>query len=142
MIVDNDGLKLRVIHYCDDNVLPFEAFQDGKAVNLAPFRTSDGNWDEVKLITAFNDNDHPLTVKAGRPLPADAITASASGLDPHISIANALLQVPRVAKARKLTEDAIRAVVGQSIDDGLFGDAGVNVLRLNLALDQPDQAHK
>jgi K+-transporting ATPase ATPase C chain len=136
LIVDNDGLKLRVVHYCDDNALPFEAFQDGKSVDLAPYRTSDGNWDEVKLITAFNDNDHPLSVKASKPLPADAITASASGLDPHISIDNALLQVPRVAKARKLKEDAVRTVVGQSIDDGLFGVAGVNVLRLNLALDQ------
>src|SRR5580704_9926347 len=45
LVVDNDGLKLRVVHYCDDNVLPFEAFQDGKAVDLAPYRTSDGNWD-------------------------------------------------------------------------------------------------
>ena len=135
-VVDNDGIKLRVLHYCDDNSIPFEGIQDGKTVDLAPYKTSDG-WDEVKLITAFNDSDHPLTVKADKPIPADAVTASASGLDPHISVANALLQAPRVAKARGLDEAAVRNLIAANTEGawGLFGDPGVNVLRLNLALD-------
>ena len=73
------------------------------------------------------------------PVPADAVTASGSGLDPHISLRNAELQLPRVAKARGLSEDKIRELIQQNIDGrdlGLFGEPGVNVLRLNLALDE------
>jgi potassium-transporting ATPase KdpC subunit len=71
-------------------------------------------------------------------VPADAVTASGSGLDPHISLRNADLQAPRVAKARNLNEDKVRALIAQNTaraDLGVLGDAGVNVLQLNLALD-------
>jgi K+-transporting ATPase ATPase C chain len=71
-------------------------------------------------------------------VPADAVTASASGLDPHISLQNAELQIPRVAKARNLSEDKVRTLMQQNIDRpdlGFIGDPGVNVLMLNLALD-------
>ncbi len=73
------------------------------------------------------------------PVPADAVTASGSGLDPHISLQNAELQLPRVAKVRGLSKDKVRELVQQNTDRrnlGVFGDPGVNVLRLNLALDQ------
>lgn len=71
-------------------------------------------------------------------VPADAVTASASGLDPHISVENAELQTPRVAKARNLSEDKVRELIRQNTDlpgMGFIGDPGVNVLMLNLALD-------
>lgn len=71
-------------------------------------------------------------------VPADAVTSSASGLDPHISVKNAELQVPRVAKTRNVSEDKVRDLVKQNTDGpqfGILGDAGVNVLKLNLALD-------
>jgi K+-transporting ATPase ATPase C chain len=73
-----------------------------------------------------------------QPIPADAVTASGSGLDPDISLDNVELQLPRVAKARGISEDKLREIVRQHThgrDLGAFGDPGVNVLELNLALD-------
>lgn len=75
------------------------------------------------------------------PVPVDAVTASGSGFDPHISIANAERQIPRVADARGISEDEVRRVVeNRDITEarlaGFIGDPGVNVLRLNLALDR------
>ena len=71
-------------------------------------------------------------------VPVDAVTASASGLDPHISKANAELQAPRVAAARDVSVDEVRAMISDHTDGrtlGVFGEPGVNVLQLNLALD-------
>lgn len=73
-----------------------------------------------------------------QPVPADAVTASASGLDPHISLANAELQAARVAKARAVTQEKVKELIAANTDKaslGLLGVDGVNVLKLNLALD-------
>jgi K+-transporting ATPase ATPase C chain len=72
-------------------------------------------------------------------VPSDAVTASASGLDPEISIANARLQAPRVATARNMSVAKVLSLVDQNTggrDLGVLGDPGVNVLELNLALDR------
>jgi K+-transporting ATPase ATPase C chain len=138
-VVDYDGIKLRIVGYCDQNGIAYELLQDGKAVDPKTFKTDKGDYDQVKLITAFNDDAKPLLIQPVTPIPADAVTSSASGLDPHISVENALLQVPRVAKARSLGEDKVRELVAQYTDGrslGIFGEAGVNVLTLNLALDK------
>ncbi len=81
-------------------------------------------------------SDNNLATNA--PVPADAVTASASGLDPHISLANAEIQIPRVAKARGISEEQVRKLVQQNTDGrdlGLFGEPRVNVMTLNFALD-------
>jgi len=76
---------------------------------------------------------------SAQPIPADLVLASASGLDPEISLDAALLQVARVAAARGLAEHAVRAVVESKIREpflGAFGERRLNVLELNLALDE------
>jgi potassium-transporting ATPase KdpC subunit len=71
-------------------------------------------------------------------VPVDAVTASASGLDPHISVRNAELQAPRVASARGIEVDEVLALIEEHTTErplGMLGDPGVNVLELNLSLD-------
>ena len=99
--------------------------------NLGP--TSKKLVDQVKGNAAVLAKENP-----GTPIPVDLVTSSASGLDPDITPAAALFQVPRVAAARKLPQDAVRKLVEDHIDGrllGLIGEPHVNVLRLNLALD-------
>jgi len=96
-----------------------------------------------KLKDAIQDRITAYRAENGlnetEPVPADAVTASGSGLDPEISLRNAELQVAHVAKARGLSENKVREFVQRNTDGrdlGVFGDPGVNVLQLNLALNQ------
>ena len=72
-------------------------------------------------------------------VPVDAVTASGSGLDPHISMGNALLQAPRVARARGLSEETVQRKIAARMEGrflGIFGEPRVNVLLLNLDMDE------
>jgi K+-transporting ATPase ATPase C chain len=93
---------------------------DGVAARVAAYRKANGMADDAMV-------------------PVDAVTASGSGLDPHISIDNARLQAPRVGRARNLSTDQVNQLIDAHTDNaslGVFGLPGVNVLQLNVALDQ------
>jgi K+-transporting ATPase c subunit len=133
-VVDFDGLSLRLVHYCVENNIPFES-----SVPLDQFKDSKGDLDDVKLIKAFNNDKAPLVFTPKQPIPADAVTGSGSGLDPHITPDSARLQAPRVAQARGISADQAGELIAQYTerpDWGILGEPRVNVLKLNLAMDQ------
>ena len=102
--------------------------------NLGP--TNPALADRLKKDAAQFHKDNPDFTG---PIPADAITTSASGLDPEITPANALAQAARVAQARRASPDAVRNLVAANTaqrDLGVLGEPRVNVLKLNMALDQ------
>ncbi|MGK3949021.1 potassium-transporting ATPase subunit KdpC [Microbacterium sp. K2] len=96
------------------------------------------------LVTAIGERQAAIADREGvspDAVPADAVTASGSGLDPHISVAYALLQVPRVADERGLPEQQVRDLVESRIqgrDLGFLGEERINVAELNLALDEQE----
>jgi K+-transporting ATPase ATPase C chain len=108
---------------------------NSSGTNLGP--TSQKLNDSIKAAVAAYRSANGLTADA--PVPADAVTSSGSGLDPHISVANARLQAARVAKARHLPLEQVQALVAghtEERDLGCLGEARVNVLLLNVALEQ------
>jgi K+-transporting ATPase ATPase C chain len=93
----------------------------------------------ANIATYRADNNIATNSPIYNMIPADAVTTSASGLDPHISLANAEIQIARVAKARGISEEQLQKIVQQNTsgrDLGLFGEPRVNVMTLNFALDQ------
>ena len=107
---------------------------NSSGTNLGP--TSQKLKDAVKAAVEQYRKENNLTPDVL--IPADAVTSSGSGLDPHISVRNAQLQTERVAMARSLDENGVRALVEKFTDGrqlGILGEPGVNVLKLNLALD-------
>lgn len=150
--LDVDGIRLRVIHYCLENGIAFKLYRikpDGTRiaeVPLSEYQDKDGNLLDTKLVDDF---PHPPTDPAGKTpvsaadfatlIPGDAVTGSGSGLDPHISPENAVLQAQRVADARKLPKERVLELIRENTDQpslGFLGDPGVNVLMLNIALDK------
>ena len=110
---------------------PYNAANSGGS-NLGP--TSKALADRVKADVDTLKKENPSAA-----VPVDLVTTSGSGLDPHISPAAALFQVPRVAKTRNMPEDSLRQLVGERTEGrtfGLLGESRVNVLELNLALDE------
>ena len=110
--------------------VPYAADNSGGS-NLGP--TSKALIERVKAEAARLRSENP-----SRPVPVDLVTTSASGLDPDITPAGALFQVPRVAKARDLSEATLRRLVEANIEGrflGFLGEPRVDVLKLNLALD-------
>ena len=104
---------------------------------LANGKDDPTNFDGVKDLAAAYRKDNGLA--SDTLVPVDAVTRSASGLDPHISPANAELQADRVAKARNTTGDTVRGLIKQNTRDrslGFLGEPVVNVLTLNVALDK------
>lgn len=139
-VVAFDGIEDRIVHYCAENNLPYTSSEP-----LIQFEDAKGNLDDVKLIKAFNDPKNPLIFTSKVKIPSDAVTGSASGLDPNISPANADLQAGRVAKARNTSPDQVRSLIAQATKGpslGFIGEPRVNVLLLNLALDQKFPARK
>ena len=114
--------------------LPYNA-ANSRASNYGP--TNEALIEQVRQRVADYraENDLP----DGAPVPVDAVTASSSGLDPHVTPANAGMQTPRIADARGVSEGEVRRLVETHTDGRLFGfigEPGVNVLELNLALDR------
>ena len=114
---------------------PYNAANSGGS-NLGP--TSKALADRLK-----EDVDKLMAENPSQPVPVDLVTTSASGLDPDISPEGALFQIPRVAKARGMSEDTLRQLVADNTSGrliGIFGEPRVNVLALNLALDAAAQS--
>jgi potassium-transporting ATPase KdpC subunit len=110
---------------------PYNAANSGGS-NLGPSN-------KALIDRVQGDIDKLKQENSAAPVPADLVTTSASGLDPHISPEAALFQVPRIAKARNVPEDRIRQLVTEHTEGrflGLLGEPRVNVLLLNLALDR------
>jgi len=146
LIIDSDGTvrgsKLLAQSFTADKYFHPRPSAAGTGYDAASSGGSNLGPTSQKLNDAIKDRVDAYRkengLNADESVPADAVTASGSGLDPDISLRNAELQTPRVAKARAVSEEKLRELIKQNTDArdlGLLGDPGVNVLTLNRALD-------
>ena len=149
LIVDTDGMvhgsKLLGQQFTADKYFhtrPSDAGANGMAYDPTSSGGSNLGPTSQKLNDAIKQNISDYRTQnnldTNEPVPADAVTASGSGLDPHISLRNAELQAPRVARTRALDVNKVRILIKQNTDPsslGFLGEPGVNVLTLNLSLD-------
>jgi K+-transporting ATPase ATPase C chain len=140
--VDEDG---NPVLEADPNWFQSRPSQSGYSANVTFFSNLGPNQQDLADLVKANLDaylalERPFTtgLTADR-VPVDAVTSSASGVDPHISPANARIQANRIASVRGAPLERVLALVGQATDEralGLLGEPGVNVLELNLALDK------
>jgi K+-transporting ATPase ATPase C chain len=146
LILDNDGTvrgsKLLAQGFTADKYFHPRPSAAGNGYDAAGSSGSNLGPTSQKLNDAIKDRIAAYRKENGlredETVPADAVTTSGSGLDPHISLRNAELQIPRVAKARAMSQEKLRELIQQNTDGpdlGLLGDPGVNVLTLNRGLD-------
>jgi potassium-transporting ATPase KdpC subunit len=146
LIVDQNGAvrgsKLLAQGFTDPKYFHPRPSAAGNGYDAANSGASNLGPTSQKLKDAIKDRAEAYRKENGlsenESVPADAVTTSGSGLDPHISLRNAELQTARVAKARGLNEDKVRELISKNTDGrdlGFLGEPGVNVLKLNLALD-------
>jgi K+-transporting ATPase ATPase C chain len=140
--MDEDG---NPVLEADPNWFQSRPSQSGYSANVTFFNNLGPNQkdlaDQVKAnLDAYLTLERPYTTGlTADGVPVDAVTSSASGVDPHISAANARIQANRIAAVRNAPLDRVLALVGQHTDGralGVLGEPGVNVLELNLALDK------
>ena len=116
---------------------PYNAASSGGS-NLGPLNPALGDAAKAR-VDALAKAEQDAGISNKNAIPADLVTASGSGLDPHISLAAANYQIPRIAKVRGLSEDKVRDAVAANTQGkwlAIFGDAYVNVLKTNMALDK------
>jgi K+-transporting ATPase ATPase C chain len=147
LIVDKDGTvrgsKLLGQQFTGDKYFQSRPSAAGNGYDATSSGGSNLGPTSSNLVTTITQRIADYRTQNGMatntPVPADAVTASGSGLDPHISLRNAELQAPRVAKTRNLPVEKVLTLVRANTDSaslGLLGEPGVNVLELNLGLDK------
>lgn len=118
---------------------PYNAFNADNLTGSSGSNYGPLNQALLKMVQARIDALKAADPENSAPIPVDLVTASGSGLDPHISLAAALYQAARVARVRGLSEEQVRQLIDQSTEGrqfGFLGEPRVNVLKLNLALDE------
>lgn len=144
LIVDNDNLVIGSTLIGQNFTAP-QYFQSRPSASGYDAASSGGSnlGPTNSVLLELVDNRTNALRKEGitGPIPSDLVMASASGLDPHISLESALIQVPVVAKARNLPEEEIKALVLAESVDSPFTGAYVNMMSLNMALDKRSQSN-
>jgi K+-transporting ATPase ATPase C chain len=119
---------------------PSAVDNDGSASRASNYGPTEAKWQEILRIR-ITDIKAICMLDSTQSIPADLVMASASGLDPHISLQAAMLQVPRISKARSLDVTLVRSLVITLLEKSLFNSPRINVLKLNLALDKLNEEH-